>query len=341
MAYLHSPVIFVSPPNKPLQIFCGCPQRSASRHHLESTLFGYLLYRKHASWSPLVNSSTIGHLADCIERSTDSFINSKLPLRSRIVSLHANQSKPGAIHPVSWRLAPPKYMECLTYTKAFDSTIATLGIWPEAIFEEGHGEDPGDRFAPLFDGLRTDENSESSASSGLVFRVDRSRFLSEWVPHPLWKDIENTLLSLAAPSYPLEGKSSLSDILPVVEESSSYKQWSKGDAFQLLYVDGTSYRKTHELADRLFTMEAGEEYWRSSYHQGFLSFTFDSSDPLRSTLSSMMSTVLVQDWANFRIDEDGLDFYRALKDVFLFREYSDMIPYLHMLTALRHRKCME
>jgi hypothetical protein len=64
-------------------------------------LLQFLQSEKDKEWSQFVTLSAVHHLAGSVLRATERFIDSKMTLRSRIVSIYADEKSPGHIHAVS------------------------------------------------------------------------------------------------------------------------------------------------------------------------------------------------------------------------------------------------
>lgn len=67
----------------------------------------YLLHDKDQPWFRQITSASIHALVNCIRETNDMFMRSKIALRSRIISLYANNDASGKISPVR-RVAAPK-----------------------------------------------------------------------------------------------------------------------------------------------------------------------------------------------------------------------------------------
>ncbi|KAI9768379.1 MAG: hypothetical protein M1840_004988 [Geoglossum simile] len=81
-------------------VFSGCPQRTPDSQAMELKLFAFLYAKRDDAWSRLLNTTSIRNLASSVLRTTEMFISSKITLRSRIISLYADEKTPGRIHPV-------------------------------------------------------------------------------------------------------------------------------------------------------------------------------------------------------------------------------------------------
>lgn len=98
----------------------------------------------------------------------------------------------------------------------------------------------------------------------------------------------------------------------------SYIDWANSTNSQILYVHGTSYHASHGMADYAWHARTYELRSKS------LSFTFDSRDPLRDSISGMVTSVLAQAFAG-RVTE-LMDSVKAIfQDQFVMRQYSNLV----------------
>ena len=118
---------------------------------MELKLFSFLYAKKDDIWSHLLNAASVSNLARSVLQTTEMFINSKITLRSRIISLYADEKTLGRIHPV--RHSKPQSSinpsGVLTTEKAFDWFTATLGVPPEILIQEQSGINSTTRFPTL------------------------------------------------------------------------------------------------------------------------------------------------------------------------------------------------
>ncbi|QYS96681.1 hypothetical protein H0G86_003921 [Trichoderma simmonsii] len=198
--------------NAALFIFSGCPQRSSNFQEMEVKLFEFLSAAKNID-SRHLGSTSIHHLAKSIVQSTEVFIGSKITLWSRIISLYANEAKSGKIH------------------SAFDYFTATLGVPPETIVQEQHGNDSAQRFPSL--------------PRLISFRSEH------WIPHTEWIPMGKMLLARSSPHYQLQAQTSPLFASHPVLDNPIYIEWSEFAGPQVLYISGDSYDLTHEAADQI------------------------------------------------------------------------------------------
>ncbi|KAK7422547.1 hypothetical protein QQX98_001570 [Neonectria punicea] len=134
-----------------------------------------------------------------------------------------------------------------------------------------------------------------------------------------WISMERTLLQLSAPH-----RSSQLDLRPAPAlepflDAPAYKKWDGSVDSQILYIHGTSYVTTHELANKCFLAWRSKQRWKHDRNAfKSLSFTFSSTDPLRASISDMMASLVVQITMNTgQFHEYRKDVNQKLQDMFL------------------------
>ncbi|RSL51286.1 hypothetical protein CEP54_011475, partial [Fusarium duplospermum] len=258
-------------------VFSGCPHRSLDLRDMESKL---IIHCEGEPWISLLNLTSIGSLARSVLRTTDMFLSTKITLRAHIISLWAAETGDrDMVH---------QSMDCFT---------ATLGIPSEANIQEQSCNESGTAFP------------------GLVDRVNYN--LKNPVPDPNWIPVKQTLLALSAPERP----SQLNLLHPVLSssclDSEVHTDWTKHIGSQILYVHGAVDQATHDMADMVFQALRAEFQATDDYRRfRALSFTFDSTDPLRDSLHDMVISFLIQSMTNSN-NSDPVRQYHFLNDLFL------------------------
>ncbi|RSL42816.1 hypothetical protein CEP53_011987 [Fusarium sp. AF-6] len=226
------------------------------------------------------------------------YIDCKITLRAQIISLWAAETGEGdMVH---------QSMDCFT---------ATLGIPSEASIQEQTYNESGPGFP------------------GLVDRVNSN--LKSHIPDPNWTPVKQTLLALSAPERP----SQLDPLDPVLPpsclDSEVHRNWTKHIGSQILYVHGAVDQATHDMADIVFQAFRAEIQATGDYNRfRALSFTFDSTDPLRDSLHDMVISFLIQSMLNSD-DCDPVREYHSLNDLFLMRCGWSTASCLSMFQVLR------
>ncbi|RSL85529.1 hypothetical protein CEP51_003275 [Fusarium floridanum] len=203
----------------------------------------------------------------------------------------------------------------LTDEASMDCFTATLGIPSEAIIQEQSYNESGPGFP------------------GLVDRVNYN--LKNHDPDPNWIPVKQTLLALSAPECP----SRLDPLHPVLPpsclDSEAHRNWTKHIGSQILYVHGAVDQATHDMADMVFQAFRAEIQATGDYNRfRALSFTFDSTDPLRDSLHDMVISFLTQSMVNSD-DCDPVREYHSLNDLFLMRCGWSAASCLSMFQVLR------
>lgn len=124
-----------------------------------------------------------------------------------------------------------------------------------------------------------------------------------WVPRRQRASTTRTFLSLCAPLRPLQPESFLS-APPEVLRVPTYRNWLNSTGPSILHVDG-DYISARQLAEQLFLTHLRglqkksdmEKYYRSH------AFTFDSADPRRSSVASMIASLLARLYASRCLDK--------------------------------------
>ncbi|KAK0645716.1 ankyrin repeat-containing domain protein [Cercophora newfieldiana] len=150
-------------------VFCGCPHRTASIMDLEDRLCRFFFADYAADGINIrPSASSVASLATAVTEVNGLFVNSKVPLRSRIISIHSGSQRiESGINPV------------------FDSYCATFGVPLERKIAEAPGEE-------AYPGLV--EHLAIVANALTVKYGDSSLSL------------ERTLLSLASPVPPMQSR---------------------------------------------------------------------------------------------------------------------------------------
>ncbi|KAI8960598.1 ankyrin repeat-containing domain protein [Daldinia sp. FL1419] len=278
-------------------VFLGCPQRSRDIQSLELKLLDLFLNdKKTDAWFQLCTVPSIRELAKIILETTGEFINSKITLRSQIISLYANKDKPGRVSTI------------------FDRFTATLGVPAEIPVQEEKPEKESDaQFSPL------------------LKKILNTPWY--WVRHPSWIPMEEALLSLSSPHH----QSRLEPPpppFPVVIDPVHMK-WATTLDVQFLYIYGDSYREPHDIADQIFLAWQARLRDKGDYYNKDLSFTFESTDPLRNSIPPMLASFFIQSISQ-RNTESLTEEYNVFQDQFLFRGgWSDQ-SCLNILECIRH-----
>ncbi|KAJ4320186.1 hypothetical protein N0V84_005971 [Fusarium piperis] len=200
---------------------------------------------------------------------------------------------------------------------SMDCFTATLGIPSEVIIQEQSHDDSGSVFP------------------GLVEHVNYN--LKNYVPNPDWIPVKQTLLALSAPERPSQLDPRHPVLSPSCLDAEAHRDWTKHIGSQILYVHGTIDQATHDLADQVFQALRTEFQATCDYHRSrALSFTFDSTDPLRDSLHDMVVSFLTQSVAH-SYDIDSVAEYHYVNDLFLMRGGWSDASCLSMLQVLRSR----
>ncbi|KAI9768378.1 MAG: hypothetical protein M1840_004987 [Geoglossum simile] len=112
-------------------------------------------------------------------------------------------------------------------------------------------------------------------------------------------------------------------------------EWAEFMGSQILYIHGSSYRATHDVADQVFLAWQAKRRDKDEGYAKALSFAFDSADPLRNSVPDMLASVLIQALAGQStgfLDEQ----YYVLRDRFLFYGGWTEKSYINTLGAMRH-----
>jgi hypothetical protein len=91
---------------------------------METKLFQFLQDKKNEEWSQLLTLAAIHHLADAVLLATRKLIESKMTLRSRIVSLHGDGKSSGKLHMVS----ASQFRNITSVSTALTRTFSRFGI---------------------------------------------------------------------------------------------------------------------------------------------------------------------------------------------------------------------
>ncbi|KAK7426426.1 hypothetical protein QQZ08_007021 [Neonectria magnoliae] len=136
---------------------------------------------------------------------------------------------------------------------------------------------------------------------------------------PGWIPMERTLLQLSAPHRPSQFDLRPKPALEPFLDAPVYKKWDGRVDSQILYIHGTSYITTHELANKCFLAWRSKQRWKDDGNAfKSLSFTFCSADPLRASISGMMTSLVVQTTMNTgQFHESRKDVNQKLQDLFL------------------------
>ncbi|KAL4925444.1 ankyrin repeat-containing domain protein [Aspergillus undulatus] len=143
-------------------IYWGCFQRRRSLEELDMKIWQFLqAHKEDAAWAPLVAPSCIRALANASIDMTELFLCSGSTLRTRIVSIYADEG--------SKKTDP-----------MFDFFTATLGVSTEIAVQE-------------------DPNSENGPVSGLDKMLSYRN--QTWAPDVRWTELQRMLLPLAFPQH--------------------------------------------------------------------------------------------------------------------------------------------
>ncbi|KAI0888363.1 ankyrin repeat-containing domain protein [Annulohypoxylon maeteangense] len=262
-------------------IFSGCLQRSKDTRDMISTLWTFLSSKVDINSQRLLAPQIIENLAQTTIQINEAFISSKIALRTHIIHLYAGEVEAGMIHP------------------SMDAFTATMGLPSETTIQEQSKNGSASRFPGL----------DKIVSYGL----------ENLASHPDWLPIEQALLALAAPPRISQlDPRDVAALLPGVD-AQEHVDWEEFQGPQILHVQGHSDSLAHNVADQI--MLKGIAKLRQQYDYTFtdyLSFSFDSRDPQRRSISDMIISVLAQAMSGIFTGTVN-DKFHLLRDLFIIR----------------------
>ncbi|TDZ20673.1 Ankyrin-3 [Colletotrichum orbiculare MAFF 240422] len=160
---------------------------------------------------------------------------------------------------------------------ALDLSTATLGIANELAIPESDKE-----------------NTASGHFTGLSTHVGTE--LKDCLPPRSWTATQEALLRLSAPHRPHKSNAALRLVLDTdIDALEQYRKWKNVVGHDILYIHGTSREATHSMEDQvLLTSMDRLRPKEPSVPGGFYSFTFDSRDPLRGSVTNMLASFALQ-----------------------------------------------
>lgn len=131
--------------------------------------------------------------------------------------------------------------------------------------------------------------------------------------------LTKTLLCHSSPHQQFQAKPPSSVLSYPIYTTPTYAEWVDFVGLQILYLHGSSYRPTQDVAEQiLFAWEAKyrtADIWSNSV----ISFAFESTDPRGNAIPNMVASVLVQVLAGQQT-ETTKEVYDILRDSFRFRK---------------------
>lgn len=114
-----------------------------------------------------------------------------------------------------------------------------------------------------------------------------------WAPDRWQAALETTLMSMIPNSAQMISRSQARDH-PILH-SEAYQAWSSSSGTQILYIDGPDPHSNIEAVEQI-----GLDWIRkpSPGDRNIFSFTFDAGDPLRSSISPLLTAALLQYYVN-------------------------------------------
>ncbi|KAH6609616.1 hypothetical protein Trco_002962 [Trichoderma cornu-damae] len=238
-------------------VFLGSPHRSVDHFDMEDRLSRFLFGGFDSGVADVrPSASAISGFAAAAMEINGLFIESKIPLRSRAVSVHHQE---GYLSKINKRGSNDGL-------KALDSYSATLGMPMEKRIPEPSQSGSGNFLTECLQGLLKALSDPVSA--------EQLRY-------------EREMLALASPVYPLQTGKRDSQI---VEDSEQVKAWFHHPGPQMLYLHGTKH--VRETAEQLFYAMEGDAVKNSTTI--VLYFSFDRYDVRCDSLRDMLATFLAQ-----------------------------------------------
>ncbi|KAK7409059.1 hypothetical protein QQX98_008763 [Neonectria punicea] len=237
-------------------LFIGCPHRCLNSLDMEDRLSPFLFASYDADIAKVrPSASSITGLAAAIIEINGLFVESKIALRSSVISIHARPSQ-GSINQTksNYRI------------KVFDGYCATLGIPLEKRIPEPINDGDNSKLTSYLGTIETDFNTTLSAEN---LRCERK------------------LLVLASPVYPFQTEQSHN----FLTESTEYRAWLRHPGPQILYIHGN--HRVREAAEQVF-YALSDVAEKESRRTIVLYFSFDKWDVRCDSIRDMLSTFLAQ-----------------------------------------------
>ncbi|KAJ0414214.1 ankyrin repeat-containing domain protein [Aspergillus carlsbadensis] len=282
-------------------IFSSCFQRRQDLQSLDTKLLEFLRAQKNnEQWASRMTPITIRGLADASVETTELFLNSRITLTSRVVSIYGRDAH--------------------TTVNVFDSFTATLDIPTEFVASEGSQTKTS---FPTFDDLvyykaRSTFSNLISAFSSFSNLVLTCHILEDWSVDEKLASIWRILVPLVAP-HPFVTIANSLDPSHSVFTSDSYQSWKAVRKSQILYIQGRDHEDSKRQAQQVFLSWQADLQAREKHQVPVIPFYFSSRDPLRDSMKSALCAVILQILCAFPDDADSdririfVDQYRVQK----------------------------